>query len=591
MKTIKKILFLLSSSERKRAYLILFLTFIAALVDMMGVASILPFVAILSNPGLIETNIILNLTFNQLTIFGVKTEEEFLFALGIIVFLLLILSLIVKALTTYLQERFVQLSEYNIGKRLIEIYLRQPYSWFLNRNSADLGKNILSEVMQVINNGIRPLIELIAKSLIAIALIILLFIVDPILAMIVGSSLGSAYVLIFHFVRNYLDKSGSLRLKNNQLRFTAVNEAFSATKEIKLGGLEKIFINIFSNSALIVAKSQAVALVVSHLPKYILEAIAFGGILLIILYIMTQTGNFNSALPIISLYAFAGYRLLPALQQIYVSFTQLIFVGPSLSKLFNDMTNKNILVENQDEGFLFPKNQIVLKNIYYDYPESKRTTIKNINIEILAKSIVGFVGPTGSGKTTLVDIILGLLDPKKGSLEIDGKIITKQNIRSWQRSIGYVPQNIYLSDDTIAANIAFGVQRNEIDLDLIEKSSKIANLHNFIINELPKKYDTIIGERGVRLSGGQRQRIGIARALYNNPKVLILDEATSSLDNQTEELVIKQVLNSNQDMTIIMIAHRLNTVKECDIIFKFDKGEITDQGSYQKVIINHVEKN
>ena len=591
MKTIKKILFLLSSSERKSAYLILFLTFIAALVDMMGVASILPFVAILSNPSLIETNIILNLTFNQLTIFGVKTEEEFLFALGIIVFLLLILSLIVKALTTYLQERFVQLSEYNIGKRLIEIYLRQPYSWFLNRNSADLGKNILSEVMQVINNGIRPLIELIAKSLIAIALITLLFIVDPILAMIVGSSLGSAYLLIFYFVRNYLDKSGSLRLKNNQLRFTAVNEAFSATKEIKLGGLEKIFINIFSNSALIVAKSQAVALVVSQLPKYILEAIAFGGILLIILYIMTQTGNFNSALPIISLYAFAGYRLLPALQQIYVSFTQLIFVGPSLSKLFNDMTNKNILVENQDEGFLFPKNQIVLKNICYDYPESKRTTIKNINIEILAKSIVGFVGPTGSGKTTLVDIILGLLDPKKGSLEIDGKIITKQNVRSWQRSIGYVPQNIYLSDDTIAANIAFGVQRNEIDLDLIEKSSKIANLHNFIINELPKKYDTIIGERGIRLSGGQRQRIGIARALYNNPKVLILDEATSSLDNQTEELVVKQVLNSNQDMTIIMIAHRLNTVKGCDIIFRLDKGEITDQGSYQKVIINHVEKN
>ena len=591
MKTIKKILFLLSSSERKSAYLILFLTFIAALVDMMGVASILPFVAILSNPSLIETSIILNLTFNQLTIFGVKTEEEFLFALGIIIFLLLILSLIVKALTTYLQERFVQLSEYNIGKRLIEIYLRQPYSWFLNRNSADLGKNILSEVMQVINNGIRPLIELIAKSLIAIALIILLFIVDPILTMIVGSSLGSAYVLIFYFVRNYLDKSGSLRLKNNQLRFTAVNEAFSATKEIKLGGLEKIFINIFSNSALIVAKSQAVALVVSQLPKYILEAIAFGGILLIILYIMTQTGNFNSALPIISLYAFAGYRLLPALQQIYVSFTQLIFVGPSLSKLFNDMTNKNILVENQDEGFLFPKNQIVLKNICYDYPDSKRTTIKNINIEILAKSIVGFVGPTGSGKTTLVDIILGLLDPKKGSLEIDGKIITKQNVRSWQRSIGYVPQNIYLSDDTIAANIAFGVQRNEIDLDLIEKSSKIANLHNFIINELPKKYDTIIGERGIRLSGGQRQRIGIARALYNNPKVLILDEATSSLDNQTEELVIKQVLNSNQDMTIIMIAHRLNTVKGCDIIFKLDKGEITDQGSYQKVIINRVEKN
>jgi ABC-type multidrug transport system fused ATPase/permease subunit len=254
------------------------------------------------------------------------------------------------------------------------------------------------------------------------------------------------------------------------------------------------------------------------------------------------------------------------------------------------MTNKNILVENQDEGFLFPKNQIVLKNICYDYPESKRTTIKNINIEILAKSIVGFVGPTGSGKTTLVDIILGLLDPKKGFLEIDGKKITKQNVRSWQKSIGYVPQNIYLSDDTIAANIAFGVQRNEIDLDLIEKSSRIANLHNFIINELPEKYDTIIGERGVRLSGGQRQRIGIARALYNKPKVLVLDEATSSLDNQTEESVIKQILSLNQNMTIIIIAHRLNTVKNCDIIFRLENGQIIDQGSYNKVIVNHGEK-
>ena len=227
---------------------------------------------------------------------------------------------------------------------------------------------------------------------------------------------------------------------------------------------------------------------------------------------------------------------------------------------------------------------ITLKNIHYSYPNASRTALKDISLSIPAKSSVGLVGSTGSGKTTTVDIILGLLEAQKGTLEVDGQIITKQNSRLWQRSIGYVPQHIYLSDNTVEANIAFGVNPEDINQEAVEKASKIANLHEFIMEELPKQYQTTIGERGVRLSGGQRQRIGVARALYHNPEVLILDEATSALDNQTEKAIMDAVNNLGKDITIILIAHRLSTVKKCDQIFLLEKGHLKNQGTFEELI-------
>jgi ABC-type bacteriocin/lantibiotic exporter with double-glycine peptidase domain len=586
MQTIKKLIFLLNSHERKKAYLLLIMILVMALIDMMGVASILPFMTILTDPSLIETNFILKRLFKIFSSFGVTNNQQFLTILGLCVFMLLIFSLAFKALTTYFQILFVNMLEYSIGKRLVEGYLHQPYSWFLSRNSADLGKTILSEVQQIIGNGLRPLLGLITQTTVVIALITLLIIADPKLAIIVGFSLISAYGFIFYCVQRYLNRTGEERLKNNRLRFLAVNEAFSAAKEVKVGGLEESYIKSFSNSAKIFAQSQASEKVIRIIPRYLLEAIAFGGILLIILYMMTLTGNFNSAVPIVSLYAFAGFRLMPALQQIYASFTQLTFVGPAADKLYSDLNNLKPFNENQDQGILPFDRLITLKNIQYNYPNAERTALKNINLSIPVKSTVGLVGATGSGKTTLVDIILGLLEAQQGTLEVDGKVITNQNSRSWQRSIGYVPQHIYLSDDTVLANIAFGVKPKDINHDLVKKAAKIANLHNFVIDELPKQYQTTIGERGVRLSGGQRQRIGIARALYHKPKVLILDEATSALDNETEKAVMDEVRKLSKDITIILIAHRLNTVKNCDIIFKLDKGQLTDTETFNKLFNN-----
>mgnify|MGYP005625650793 FL=1 len=584
MQTLKKLLFLLSAHEKKRAGLLLIMILILSFLDMIGVASIMPFIAVLTNPSLVESNFFLKYMFQASGIFGVESAQEFMFFLGVLLFFILIITLIFRAIVTYIQLRFIFLMERSIGKRLVDGYLHQPYSWFLNRHSADLGKSILSETGKIAGRGLGNLMDLIAKSSVTIAIIILLIIVDPKLAFIVGLTLSAVYVLIYFSVNKYVKKLGEDSLKNNQLRFTAVNEAFGAVKEIKVGGLEQIYINNFSISSKIFALTQAYVSSIAQLPRFFLESIGFGGVLLIILYGMSDTGSFNNALPIISVYVFAGYRLLPALQQMYSCFTQLTYVGPSLDELNNDLRNLQSHDGNKDNSILAFNKTITLKNIDYNYPNSSIKALKNISIDIPINSKVGLVGATGSGKTTLIDVILGLLEPQDGSLEIDGKLITKLNTRSWQRNIGFVPQHIYLSDDTVAANIAFGIEHKDIDQLAVERASKVASLHEFIINELPKQYQATIGERGIRLSGGQCQRIGIARALYHDPKVLIFDEATSALDGTTEKIVMDAINHLRKDVTIIIIAHRLSTVKKCDKIYVLEKGKIKVQGNFDELI-------
>ena len=574
MQIIKNFLFLFTFHEIKRVILLAVMILIMALLEIIGVVSILPFVAVLTNPTLIETNSILNSMFNISIKYGVENEQQFLFILGILVFAMLVISLSFKAITTYAQHRFVQMREFTIGTRLFESYIRQPYSWFLNRHSADLGKNVLSEIQAIIGNGLNPLIELLAKGTVAIAIILLLIVVDIKLALFVGLILGGSYSIIFYILRNFLKKIGKSRLDNNKSRFLTLSEAFGAIKEIKVRSMEKIYVSRFAVPSKNYARTTALSQIIKHLPRFFLEAIAFGGAMLLILYLMLKKGNFNEAFPVIALYIFAGYRLIPSLQQIYNSLTQITFINPSLSALVNDLKNLNEIKPNINEDTILFNKQISLNNIQYSYPNSQRLILKNINLTINAKSIVGLVGPTGSGKTTIVDIILGLLENKKGNLEVDGKIITKKNIQSWQHLIGYVPQNIYLIDDTIASNIAFGIDKESIDLNAVKKASKIANLHDFVENELVKKYQTMIGERGVRLSGGQKQRVGIARALYHNPRLLVLDEATSALDNQTEQAVMDAVNNLSKNITIILIAHRLSTVKICDEIYLLNNGEL-----------------
>lgn len=580
MHTIKKLLDLLTPHERKRAIMLLGMVLIMVLLDTIGVASIMPFMAVFANPKLVETNAFLNAAYIKL---GFTDQQQFMFALGMLVFLLLVVSLSFKALTTYAQLRFTLMREYSISERLVKGYLHQPYSWFLNRHSADLGKTILSEVDKVIHNAAMPMMSLIAHGAGVTALFILLILIDPMLALIVGLTLATAYALIFSASRSFLSKIGQERILANQRRFTAVGEAFGASKEVKVGGLEQAFIRRFAEPAKCYAQHLASERVIRELPRFALEAVAFGGMLLVALYLMAQSGSFASALPTIALYAFAGYRLMPALQQVYGAVTQLRFSGPALDALHAELMTLHQAHPNPSQDDIALKQAITLNQIHYNYPNASQPALKSLSLAIPAKSTVGLVGATGSGKTTTVDLILGLLEAQKGTLTVDGQAITEYNRRSWLRAIGYVPQQIYLADDTVAANIAFGLSIKDIDQAAVERAAKIANLHEFVANELPQQYQTTVGERGVRLSGGQRQRIGIARALYHNPQVLILDEATSALDNLTEQAVMEAVHNLGHEITIILIAHRLSTVKACDTIFLLEKGELKAQGTFEEL--------
>ena len=587
MQNFKKMFELLSLHEQKRALLLLILTLIMAILDMLGVASILPFISVLSNPKIIETNIYLLNIYKASSVIGVTNNQQFLFILGTAVFVLLLFSLIIKATTIYFQTRFALMREYSISKRLIECYLHQPYIWFLNRNSSDIGKVILSEVSQVVNQILIPMINFITQSIVALAILALLILVNPILAFVAGLILILSYLIIFYFIKNILSYFGNIRLQANSERFSIISEAFSAAKEVKVGGLEQEYINRFSKPAQIYAKNQSLAYVIAQTPRYFLEGIAFGGLIILVLALMLLGSSFDKIVPIIALYAFAGYRLMPALQQIYASSTQLRFSQPALDLLHKDLINLKYQKQTSNNTNVIPLTKsIILNNISFSYPNSKKLSLKNINLTIPAFTKVGIVGVTGSGKTTLVDLILGLLDATQGTFSVDKNEIKNDKKRSWQKSIGYVPQQIYLSDASVATNIAFGVDIKNIDQKSVENAANIANLHDFVINELPLGYNTIIGERGVRLSGGQRQRIGIARALYHNPQIFILDEATNALDNITEQAIMEAINNLGNKITIILITHRLKTIKNCDTIFFMEKGSLIKQGNYNTLLEN-----
>ena len=583
MKIFKKILDLLTPKEKKRFFLLLTLILIMAFFDMFGVASIFPFITLIANPQIVESNVIFSYFYQKSSILGVTNIKEFIFMFGILVFLILITSLVVRAITYYLQTRYTLMLEYSIGRRLIENYLRQPYHWFLSRNSADLGKNILSESANIGGSVITPVIIIISQTAVILLLLILLIASDPVLAFSIGLVLASSFLCIFYLMKNILSRIGSERLKANRDRFTLVSEAFGAAKEVKVGGLEQVYINRFDKPSKIYAGNQSLFVIISLLPRYFLEAIAFGGMILLVLFLMVKGDNFIKIVPIIGLYAFAGFRLMPAIQQVYANSAQIRFHLSSLNAVHKDLINLKYFEQATGTTSIMRFNKsITLKNIYFSYPNAKKPALENINLSIAAYSKVGIVGATGSGKTTMVDLILGLFNASQGTLSVDENLITNNNKRSWQKNIGYVPQQIYLSDSSIAANIAFGVEIKNIDYQLVEKASKIANFHDFI-KGLPEGYNTVVGERGVRLSGGQRQRIGIARALYNNPQILILDEATSALDNLTEQAVMEAVNNLGNKITIILIAHRLSTVKNCDTIFLLEQGKLRGQGTYEKL--------
>ena len=583
--TFYKIIALLSAKERRLAYRLFGLVIVMALLDMIGVVSVLPFIAVLSEPSIVESNqylakIYLFLNFSDIT--------TFIYFLGAIVFVATLLAISFKAFTTYKLLKFTEIRSYSLSRRMVEGYLQQPYDWFLNRHSADLGKTILSEVQQVVVGALMPMIQFISQGVVAVVLLVLLIFVDPVLTLFVVTVLVGFYGMIYLSLRNYLRRIGLERVSANQQRFHIIQEIFGGIKDVKVKGLETELLHRFDSPAKRYAQKQTASQVASRLPRYVLEAISLGGMMLIVLYLMADSASLQKALPLIALYVFAGYRLMPALQNMYAQLSLLRFSGPALDILHNDLslhTSQHAKIDVDRDNIKFSVKQgLKLDNVTYSYPETEYPTINELCIEVPVHTTVGLVGVTGSGKTTTVDLFLGLLQPQKGNFLVDGIAITKDNISSWQRNIGYVPQHVYLADDSVSANIAFGVPTEQIDQNAVEHAARVAALHDFVTKEMPNGYATLVGERGVRLSGGQRQRIGIARALYHDPDVLILDEATSALDNLTELAVMDAVHNIGHKKTIILIAHRLSTVRDCDQIFVLENGKLIEQGTYEELI-------
>jgi len=584
--TFTKTLSLLSKHEKKRGLLVLILVIGMALFETLGVASIMPFLTVLGNPQAVESNQYLNQVY---VFFNFADTQQFLIVLGLFSFALVVFSAVFRIITTYVINRFTQMRLHSLSVRLLETYLRQPYSYFIGRNTGDMAKSILSEVNQLIANVIRPAMDVIAYALVTLSLIIFLVINDPKLALTIGSVIGGCYLLIYLLIQKRVKQLGVDRLNANKTRFTAAAEALSGIKDIKLLGREHAYLRRFSPASHTYASSQAKVYTLSIIPRYVLEAVGFGGVILLALILMSRSDDFGSVLPVLGLYAFAGYKLLPAAQHIFAAFTKLRFGAASVDELYNDLHKREELVEIHKTAArrLSLSDSIQLHDLVFQYEGAAKPALNHLNITIKKGAIVGLVGTTGAGKTTFVDVVLGLLQPENGALKVDGQTLDKKRMRQWQQSLGYVPQDIFLVDASITENIALGIPTEKIDQAKVETCARMAQVHDFIENELPDGYETQVGERGVRLSGGQRQRLGIARALYHEPEVLVFDEATSALDNLTEQAVMDAVKQLGRSMTIIIIAHRLSTVRDCDCIFYLDKGSLKAEGSYEELLTNN----
>lgn len=563
-----------------------------ALLEATGVASIMPFLAILSSPDLIEINSTLA-TLSGWT--GVTSADQLLVLTGALVFCLVVSALLLQALVVWAQFRYAGDLMHSWSCRIVETYLRQPYEWFLARHSSELSATTINEVNQVIYHAVLPTLMIASNALVALAVFTFLLIVDPVLATTTVVVLAGAYVTTYRFLRSRIVRAGASWLESNQGRYHVLSEAFTGIKEVKVLHAEKSFAGQFEAVSRRMCDAMIWSKVIGQVPSIAMQAIVFGGMLLVVLYVLATRGGFAASLPMIGLYGFAGYKMMPALQRIYVQLAEMEFSSVALASLrgplrfAKDPTKSLEASETRQEfeGRIRLTRQLEFRDLVYRYPGSDIPTLKRMSFAIAAGSKVGIVGSTGSGKTTTVDVILGLLRPSSGSVLVDGQEIGDSKLRRWQASIGYVPQSIFLADTSLAGNIAFGVPNDSIDQDRVEAVSKLASLHAFVANEFPDKYESRAGERGVRLSGGERQRVGIARALYHDPDVLILDEATSALDNVTEKLVMQALDSLAPSKTVIVIAHRLSTVENCDTIFFLEDGVVSAQGTYDELRTAH----
>jgi ABC-type multidrug transport system fused ATPase/permease subunit len=588
-----KLISLFTPDERRRLIPIMLGTLFASVLEMAGIGSLGPFMAVVADPAIVQRQPVLAALYQFC---GFRSEREFLIVLGILVFVLVLLATSFKMLVLYVMYRFTGRRRYSLGLRLFRQYLYQPYRFFLNHNSGELSTKILSEVDMVIAYVLLPSMDIVIRGVLILSVLVFLVILNPLVAVAALGVFGVIYLGLYAVVRSKLSRYGKDVTASNLIRYKTANEAFGGIKDVKILGKEAFFVRSYHIGAERFSMSQTASQILSSIPNQAMQALAVGFAVALVIILLGVNGSLSAILPLLAIYAFAIMRMMPNIQAFFTDATQIRYYSHVADTLYHDITvlpSPPMVSGVEDSPVAFTPlsftREIILDKVVFSYPASQEPVLKGIDLRVNKDMTLGLVGATGCGKTTLVDVIMGLLEPSGGSIIADDVSVTDTaNTAAWQRNFGYVPQQIYLSDDTVAANIAFGIPEDLRDMGSVEQAARIANMHKFIAAELPRGYDTVVGERGIRLSGGQRQRIGIARALYHDPSILVMDEATSSLDSITEDAVMDAIHNLMHSKTIIIIAHRLSTVRECDQICLMEKGRIVAQGSYGELIKTNV---
>ncbi len=576
-----KVWAILAPAERRQLLALLPAVVVMALFETAGVASIVPFLGLLSDPAAIEKHALLRAWYQA---GDFTSPNSFFFVVGLAVLLLVTVGNAISGATTWALLRFSWMGNHTLSLRLLGDYLRRPYEFFLAQNTADLSKNILSEVQSVVTGVLVQGVQLTARGCVVLFVVASLVVLDPVMAAGVAVAFGGVYGAIFLAVRRALTNMGTERVAMNQQRYRLAAEALAGVKELKLYGLEETVLAQYAQPSTTFATLQARHAVLAQLPKFALETIAFGGVLAMVLYLLGAGRSLTDSLPVLGLYAFAAYRMLPGLQVVFAGMTTIRFQLGALGVLYRDLDRTtDVPAPAREVPEVRFESALVLDDVRYHYASAPRSALDGVSLRLGRGEWLALVGATGAGKSTLVDVMLGLLPPTSGRLLVDGGELDDTRRRGWQRVVAYVPQQIFLADDTVARNIAFGLPSHAVDQERLRWAARVAQIDDFVTEQLPKGYDTPIGERGIRLSGGQRQRIGVARALYRRPKLLVLDEATSALDNETEARFFAALESELSETAVVSIAHRLTTTRGFDRILVLEHGRVVDEGSYDEL--------
>jgi len=568
-----KVFKILSKKQRKRFYLILFCLFVGMILEAFGIGIILPVLNIIVSPESLKQYVWLNDFFNSISL--INNQQIIIFALILLIGVYFFKSLYL-VLLSYYQNRYVSFISSQISNRLFKNYLNQDFMFHNERNSSELIKMLQVEISMVTALLLSGVV-LITEIAIAIAIISALFFVEPI---------GTIFIIIFFLVfgsifyffsKNKSSAWGSIRQKEDSKISKLITEGLNGINEVFLLGKERFFHSRLVQYNKTKARISSNQITLGHIPRYYLEFISIVSLVGFILIMIINDKDLNDIISIGGVFIAATFRVLPSINRIISSLQQIKYYKSSVDIVSRDLNLEGLpIVDKKDQTEIPFQHKLQLDQVSFSYSKSESSIFENLNFELNHGEVVGIIGPSGAGKSTFTNLIVGFLNSFEGDFKVDGKRIDKSNAENWRKQLGYVSQSIYLTDDTIRANIAFGEEPDEIDDLRIEKAIKKAQLYNFI-QGLPKKLDSIVGERGAQLSGGQQQRIGIARALYHEPKLFILDEATSALDEETEKEVMKAVEGLKGEMTILIITHRLSTLSCCDKIYKVDQKKLVKQ--------------